>query len=84
MVAGKLEEITAKPGVPPVWYSDFGSLPMRWLILCLLVSLATLLFAAAAITVHILLKHRELRRRSLENIGLAIDPVEESDLEPKL
>ena len=56
---------------------------MRWLLYCLLVSLAALLFAAAAMAIHILLKRRELRRKSREITGLIIDPVDETDLEPK-
>ena len=57
---------------------------MRWLVLCLLVSLVALLFAAAAMAVHILIRRREIRRRSRENTGPLIDAVDETDLEPKV
>ena len=57
---------------------------MRWLLYCLLVSLAALLFAAAAMAIHILLKRRELRRKSREITGPIIDPVDETDLETKV
>ena len=57
---------------------------MRWLLYCLLVSLAALLVAAAGMAIHILLKRRELRRKSREITGPIIDPVDETDLEPKV
>ena len=57
---------------------------MRWLILCLLVSLAALLFAVAGMAIHILLKRREIRRKSRQITGQVIDPVDETDLEPKV
>ena len=57
---------------------------MRWLLYCLLVSLAALLFAAAAMAIHILLKRREIRRKSRQITGQVIDPVDETDLEPKV
>jgi hypothetical protein len=57
---------------------------MRWLLYCLLVSLAALLIAAAGMAIHILLKRRELHRKSREITGLVIDPVDETDLEPKV
>jgi hypothetical protein len=57
---------------------------MRWLVVCLLVSLVALLFAAAAMAIHILMKRGELRRRSRESTGRLIDAVDETDLEPKV
>ena len=51
---------------------------MRYLIVCLLISLAALLIAAAASAIHILMKRREMRSRPHE----IVDPVEETDLKP--
>jgi len=45
-------------------------LPMRWLVICLLVSLVLLLLAAAAAAWHILLQHRALRRRPFKSATL--------------
>lgn len=57
---------------------------MRWLLLCLLASLAALLFAVAGMALHILMRRREHRRKSRENTGPHIDPVDETDPEPKV
>ena len=57
---------------------------MRWLVMCLLVCLAALLFAAAAMAFHILMKRREFRRKAREITAPIIDPVDETDLEPKV
>ena len=51
---------------------------MRWLLLCLLVSLVVLLIAAAAMAIHVIIKHRELRKRTQGSV----DPIEEIDLKP--
>jgi len=51
---------------------------MRWLVICLLVSLVALLIAAAGIACHVVIKRRELRRKPQEGI----DPAEETDLKP--
>jgi uncharacterized protein YneF (UPF0154 family) len=53
---------------------------MRWLVLCLLVSLAALLFAAAGMALHILMQRRQLRRKPPDSI----DPAEETDLKPEV
>lgn len=53
---------------------------MRWLVMCLLVSLVALLVAAACIVFHVLVKRRELRRKLLDGI----DPAEEIDLKPEV
>jgi uncharacterized membrane protein len=52
---------------------------MRWLLIVLLVSLATLLFAAAGLALHI----RRQRTRQRSELSAAIEPAEESDLEVK-
>jgi hypothetical protein len=43
---------------------------MRWLVICLLVSLVLLLLAAAAAAWHVLLQHRALRRRPFKSATL--------------
>lgn len=53
---------------------------MRWLVICLLVSLAGLLIAAGGIIYHIAMKHRELRRTPTEGL----DAVEEPEIEPRI
>jgi len=59
---------------------------MRWLMICLLVSLVGLLLAAAGVARHIWLKHRELNARSSGTsapAGKSRDLVEEIDVEPE-
>lgn len=51
---------------------------MRWLMLCLLVSLVALLTAAAAMARHIWVQHARLRRQPVSRF----DSTHETDLEP--
>lgn len=51
---------------------------MRWLMLCLLVSLAALLVAAAAMARHVWVHHARLRRQQPSRF----DSTQETDLEP--
>ena len=51
---------------------------MRWLMVCLLVSLAALLTAAAAMARHIWVRHAELRREPPSRV----DSPRETDQEP--
>lgn len=51
---------------------------MRWLMIVFLVSLGALLFAAAGVAYHIWLQ----RAKSRSEPSVAIEPAEESDLEP--
>lgn len=59
---------------------------MRWLMIGLLVSLLALLLAAAGVARHIWLQRAALRRKPVANVELphdpALDPAEETDLEP--
>ena len=61
---------------------------MRWLMICLLVSLVGLLLAAAGVARHIWLKHRELNARTggtaIARAGKGRDLVEEIDVEPEV
>jgi len=57
---------------------------MRWLIICLLVSLVALLFAAAAMAHHVLMQRRALRRAARAGVDPAIDSVEESEVKPEV
>ena len=60
---------------------------MRWLMICLFVSVVGLLLAAAGVARHIWLKHRELNARAdglgRAPIGAGRDLVEEIDVEPE-
>jgi len=51
---------------------------MRWLMVCLLVSLAALLTAVAAMARHIWVRHVELRRTPPSRV----DTAQETDPEP--
>jgi hypothetical protein len=52
---------------------------MRWLMLCLLVSLAALLAAAAAMVHHVRLHHTRLRSQAASRFD---GTTQETDLEP--
>jgi uncharacterized protein (DUF58 family) len=52
---------------------------MRWLMIALLVSLGALLIAAAGMARHIWSQRAKLRREP----SAALEPAEESDLEPE-
>ncbi len=58
---------------------------MRWLMICLLVSLGALLLAAAGVARHIWLQRVRLRPKPIAGAGptagLAFDPAEEPDHE---
>lgn len=51
---------------------------MRWLMLCLLVSLTALLAAAAMIARHVRVHHARLRRKAVSRF----DTTQETDREP--
>jgi hypothetical protein len=61
---------------------------MRWLLICLLVSLGALLLAAAGVARHVWIKHRELSGRTSRIPTLARsrvhEPADEIDIEPEV
>jgi hypothetical protein len=57
---------------------------MLWLLIGLLVSLGTLLIAAAGVARHILVQRARLRSRPPEVIDPVIDPAEKIGIEPKI
>jgi hypothetical protein len=57
---------------------------MRWLLLVLLVSLATLLIAAAGLAHYVWAQRRRSRLRPTKGAGAAPDSAEETDIETEL
>jgi hypothetical protein len=57
---------------------------MLWLLIGLLVSLGTLLIAAAGVARHILVQRARLRSGPPEVIDPVIDPAEQIGIEPKI
>jgi hypothetical protein len=57
---------------------------MRWLLICLLVSLVALLFAAAAMAHHILMQRRQLRRGARSGADPVVDSIEETEVKPEV
>jgi hypothetical protein len=54
---------------------------MRWLLICLLVSVGALLLAAAGVARHIWLQRTKLSGGRPPTFGRALDPAEEPDIE---
>jgi hypothetical protein len=57
---------------------------MRWLLIGLLVSLGTLLLAAAAVACHIRSQREKLRARQVVNTGSTLDTPDEADGESEI
>jgi hypothetical protein len=55
---------------------------MIWLVIAFLVSLGALLIAAGGLAYHVWLQHRRLRRKLSAASVTAIDPAEETEVEP--
>jgi hypothetical protein len=59
---------------------------MRWLLICLLVSVAALLLAAAGVARHIYLQRRNLSIKAARMAEIAgahpVHPAEETEIEP--